>query len=142
METRERVQEDLKITAKIVSDRKRLGFLPGKMPKHYLRFERAVYHFARKLIPEYDGGYWDFLDLSNGGFYIRPSGDEKVTVCVIGNHFEGAVSSDAAGIIVCMFALCYMAEACEEDRLIDLYYLLRSAIKDHSEAGAIWRAID
>jgi hypothetical protein len=136
------MDEDAKILAKKLPTAKRLAFLPGKMPKHYLKFERYVYHFAKKLIKDYDGGFWDFLDLSNGGFYIRPSGYQQVTIMVNSNQFEGRVSEDAAGVIVCMFALCYMAQEFEDDCLIDQYYLLRSFINDHAEAESIWRAID
>jgi hypothetical protein len=136
------MREHDEINVKKVPMAKRLAFLPRKMSRHYLVFERYVYHFARKLIKEYDGGFWDFLELSNGGFYMRPSGYEKVTVEVLGNQLEAWVSADAAGVIVCMYALGYLAGETEDDRIIDLYHLLRSYINDHPEFELIRRAID
>lgn len=133
---------EMKITVKKVPTRKRLGFLPGKMPRQYLKFERCVYSFASGMIKGYNGGFWDFIELSNDGFYIRPESDEVLTVSVDGNGFMGTVSGDAAGVIVSMFALCYLAEISEDDRIIELYYLLRNFINDHAEAELIWRAID
>lgn len=134
--------EDEIVEGKVVPHSKRLSFLPRKLPKAYMHFERYVYQFASALIKEYDGGFWEFLELSNGGFYIRPSGYEKVTIFVPGNHFEGRVSADAAGVIVCMFALCYIAEDSEDNGVIELYFALKSFINDHPEMSLIRRAID
>jgi hypothetical protein len=40
-----------------------------------------VFDTASQLSPDYNGGYWEFYNLSNGGFYIAGIGD-AVSRCV------------------------------------------------------------
>ncbi len=132
------------ITATLVPERKRLGFLPAKLPKDYLRFERWVFDFAGNRVGEESEkpSYWDFMVLSNGGFYLRPAGHDSFSISWWDNDFQGIVSADAFGIIVTLFALCRLAEATEEDAIITYYYNLRDYASLHPEASMIYRAID
>jgi hypothetical protein len=41
----------------------------------------------------------DYYELSNGGFYMAPCLDKKLTMFVEGNGYEGILSADAAGIV-------------------------------------------
>jgi len=34
--------------------------------------EQSIYSFMDKLVPDYRGAFWDFHELSNGGFYMAP----------------------------------------------------------------------
>jgi hypothetical protein len=64
------------IAARLVPDPERMGFLPKHFgSRRYLQGENAVYDWMRRLCPDYTGGFWDFVELSNGGFYMRPSKD-------------------------------------------------------------------
>ena len=47
-----------------------------------LTVEYAVYAFMRKLSNQYTGGYWSYLELSNGGFYMAPSHEAPFNVSV------------------------------------------------------------
>lgn len=81
--------------------------------------------------------------LENGGFYMAPDEDTFRVSCP--NGFEGTMSGDAFGIVVCLYAYSELsfssvpelAEACAEQ-----YHLLREYIFEHSEATAILGAID
>ncbi len=127
-----------------VAEQDRLDFLPRYLtPRWMLRGESLVYAWLRRLSSDYQGGYWEFYELSNGGFYLAPAlGQETLRLSVEGNDFNETVSADAAGIIATLFALNHLAcETCSE-RIIGLYDALRDFALEHSESGSILRAID
>lgn len=125
-----------------VAEKDRLDFLPRYFtPRWMLRGESLVYAWMRRLSPDYQGGYWAFYALSNDGFYLAPTGRE-MRLIVEGNDFDEAVSADAAGVIVTLFALNQLACDTGDDRIIDLYYSLLDFAREHPEEGSIMRAID
>lgn len=66
-----------------------------------IRFEPAVYRITEAIAPEYNGVYWEFYTLSNGGFYMAPISDNAFHVSCE-NGYEGLLSADALGIAVCL----------------------------------------
>jgi Antirestriction protein len=98
-----------------------------------------VYTFTERLAEDYTGGYWEFYQLSNGGFYMTPADDRHFHVTGE-NHFEGDLSADALGITACLYAYSNLpfsgpdafAYICS-----DQYYWLREYMMDHPEAMAI-----
>lgn len=131
------------VTATLVADGDRLSFLPRYFGECLmLRGEATVYRFMDYLSQDYHGGFWNFYTLSNGGFYMSPDYDKRMLVSVEGNGFEGELSADAAGIVANLFALGHLATEKQNDRIIDLYYLLREFACDHPEGRMILRAID
>lgn len=54
---------------------------------------------AKKMMPEYEGGFWHFIRLPDGGGYMMPDGD-RFHLVNGENLFDRTVSADAAGIIV------------------------------------------
>lgn len=107
-----------------------------------LKGEALVYGWLDQLSKDYTGGLWDFYTLSNGGFYMAPSGDKRFSIDVSGNGFSGEMSADAAGIVASLFALCYLANRFGDDKSINQYHWLRDFSINHAEAGLIIRAID
>ncbi|MBV5331176.1 antirestriction protein, partial [bacterium] len=107
------------------------------------RLEPAIYNTAGRLSADYTGGYWLMYRLENGGFYMAP--DENMFRVSCMNGFEGALSGDAFGIVVCLYAyselafstIPELAEPCGEQ-----YHLLREYVFEHPEAAAIFGAID
>ena len=105
--------------------------------------EPSVYVTTERLSKDYTGGYWDFFELCNGGFYMAPDDDRTFHV-VCENYFEGDLSADALGITVCLYAYSHLsytggsfARCCAEQ-----YYRLRPYAMEHPEAGAISAATD
>ena len=80
------------------------------LPKHFgaramMKFEMSVYDWMGNLCPSYRGGYWDYVELSNGGAFMYPAGVDAFEFTVEGNGFHGTVSAEVAGIIATTFAL-------------------------------------
>ncbi|HAX2506978.1 TPA: hypothetical protein JW683_004242 [Escherichia coli] len=51
------------------------------------------------MMPEYEGGFWHFIRLPDGGGYMMPDGD-RFHLVNGENWFDRTVSADAAGIIL------------------------------------------
>jgi hypothetical protein len=113
------------------------------VPEHR-RVEPLVYVWAGRLAPDYDGGYWEFYCLCNGGFYMAPAADREFEV-VAPNGFVGRLSSDALGIAACLYAFSHasfsaetaLAEACAVH-----YHQLRDYALQHSQADQLLRLTD
>ena len=54
---------------------------------------------------DYQGGLWQFYELSNGGFFMTLDRDEPMRLCWPDNYFEGQTSPEAAGIGITLMAL-------------------------------------
>lgn len=129
------------ITATKVTDEKRLDFWPRHVEMgKILAFEGYVFNWMGTLCSEYKGGFWNFYDLSNGGFYIAPELKHPVRLMWSGNYFDGEMSPDAAGIVATLFALSSFAE--RSPVFWEKYMKLYDYIGSHPEAQAIHAAID
>jgi hypothetical protein len=140
-------QELIPLTAHLVADGDRLSFLPSFFgPRLMMRGESLVFGWLDTLSEDYNGGFWHFYALTNGGFYMAPATDKRMRLEVNGNGFNGEMSSNAAGIVATLFALGQLAaevQGCDSgDVLIDRYYFLRDFATTHAEAGLILAAID
>lgn len=130
------------VFASIVPEGRRMEFLPSKFGvTAMLKVETAVFAWMERLCPTYSGGYWNFVELSNGGAYMVPSSAEFFNVCVEGNGFEGRVCADAAGVIATAFALNGLIWQ-GHDKLSEKYEQLLDYISHHPDQIAIRRALD
>lgn len=136
-------QEAAAISAKLVTERDRLHTLPRVFgPRHMLIAESSTYAWMKRLAPDYNGGLWNYFDLSNGGFYMAPASDGLLQVTNGNNWFEGELTTDAAGIVACLFAFNQLCNRTELDSHIELYHALREYASEHAERRLILRAID
>jgi Antirestriction protein len=108
-----------------------------------IRLEPTVYHLASLLAEGYNGGYWHFYSLSNGGFYMAPKSESRFYVSCE-NGFGGELSPDALGIVACLYAYSNLSfgEGVFAQRCAEHYHRLREYALVHAEAGAILAAID
>jgi hypothetical protein len=132
------------ITQQTVPESQRLAITEKLFGAHFpLQLEPLIYHLADRMESEYNGGYWKFYELSNGGFYMAPLSDSVFHVSCE-NGFEGELSADALGITVCLYA--YSLLSFGDGRMAEVwarqYHLLRDYMLEHSEAWAILAAID
>lgn len=133
---------DFKVTSTIIPEELRLNVLPRYLGGHYLSGEMMVYDWAARLCRSYQGGYWNFFALSNGGFYMAPEGMERIHVRWHLNGYSDTMGADAFGITVTLFALCHLAEKTLDDAIIERFHQLREFATHHVEAANILRAID
>ena len=108
-----------------------------------LQVEPTIYQFATQLAASYNGGYWHFYTLSNGGFFMAPDSTEEFAVTA-DNGYEGMLSAEALGITVCLYTYSNLSfnggafgEKCAEQ-----YHCLLDFAMMHPEAGEIRAAID
>lgn len=132
-----------KISATLVAEDDRLEFLPKHMGiKHLMVGQNLFMDWLGKLSKDYKGGYWEFYELSNGGWYTAPRGAQRYKMEWPGNYYEGEMSADAAGITASLYTLSQLANATEEDSFINAYHLLRDYAIHHAEGQEILSAID
>ncbi len=109
-----------------------------------MRLEPVVYAITESIVPEYNGGYWEFYKLSNGGFYMAPNSDMPFHV-TCENGFEGTLSDDALGITVCLYAysnLSFGDQNAFKETCAGQYHLLRDYMLGHKEVREILGAVD
>jgi hypothetical protein len=134
--------DSIVITASEVSEAKRLEALPKHFGNRALKVESYIFRYLHELAPAYQGGFWKFHDLSNGGFYMAPAGD-PLRIEVLGNGFEGTLSAEAAGITVCLFAYSHLSFRYPgEECFARHFHSLREYALSHEEQRAIFQAID
>jgi hypothetical protein len=109
-----------------------------------LRLEPVIYGITERMAAEeYNGGYWEFYTLSNGGFYMALA-EDKIFHVTCDNMFEGDLSADALGITACLYAYSHLsfsggsfARECARH-----YHLLREYMMEHREVKTIVAATD
>jgi len=132
------------ISAELVPEALRIDVADGLFGMRFpLKLEPAIYKFAEYLSSEYNGGYWDFFRLSNGGFYMAPRLDGAFAVSCE-NGYEGALSADALGIAACLYAYSHLSFDGNhfDDICAQQYHWLREFAMEHAEAAGVLAAID
>jgi hypothetical protein len=137
------IREEDVITRTLVADDDRLDFLPKHLGLSNLWTGQNLFPvYLEKLSADYKGGYWEFYELSNGGWYMAPRGEQRYQMHWDGNYYEGNMSADAAGITASLFTLSHLANTTQQDPLIEAYHWLREYATQHAEWEQIGRAID
>ncbi|HFG2964465.1 TPA: antirestriction protein, partial [Escherichia coli] len=118
----------------------RLSFLPYLFGNDFLYAEASVYALAKKMMPEYEGGFWHFIRLPDGDRFHLVYGE---------NWFDRTVSADAAGIILTSLVInsqLWLYHDSGDAGLTHLYRMrdaqLWSYIEFHPECNAIYAALD
>ncbi|EEZ3302471.1 antirestriction protein [Escherichia coli] len=100
------------------------------------------------MMPEYQGGFWHFIRLPDGGGYMMPDGD-RFHLVNGENWFDRTVSADAAGIILTSLVInrqLWLYHDSGDAGLTHLYRMrdaqLWSHIEFHPECNEIYAALD
>lgn len=134
-----KMKEDIK--AVLVRENKRLDFLPKHFGQYFLRAEQMIFNLICDLSSDYDGGYWDYFELTNGGFFLQPpSRDEGYNILQWGNGYEGVVSEQAAGIIVTMMVINHLGW--KDENFFPYFHKLEEYALNHKEKKEIFSALD
>lgn len=132
------------ITATLVSESKRMDVADNHFGIRFpIIMEPMIFQFASQLAPAYNGGYWSFYQLSNGGFYMAPHLEEPFAV-IADNGYEGTLSADALGITACLYAYSNLSfgDGSFGEKCGRHYHWLYEFAMQHLEAAAIRAAID
>ncbi|HGB5418273.1 TPA: antirestriction protein [Salmonella enterica subsp. enterica serovar Muenchen] len=131
-----------------VEESDRLSFLPYLFGDDFMIAEMQVYALAGKMITGYEGDFWHFIRLPDGGGYMMPDCG-PVHLVNSENWFDRTVSADAAGIILTTLAVnrrLWTHHACGNAALTHLFRTrdaqLWSHIEFHPECNAIYAALD
>jgi hypothetical protein len=119
-----------------------MNTLPRHFGRRLMTGEALVYQSLQFVCDGYSGGFWDFYELTNGGFYMAPRLEEPLRIQCDGNGFDGEMSGDAAGIVACLMAFNALAWQTREAHFGQLFYHLRDFATQHAEAALIFGAID
>ena len=126
----------------------RLSFLPDIFGGDFLASEASVYAYAQRYCPEYNGGFWHFYRIQQGGGYMVPDVD-NILFCNTENWFEQSVSGEVAGIILTALVLNHRSwlhsrkdneELCRH--FCRRHEQLMAYIDQHPDSSTIWRALD
>jgi hypothetical protein len=121
------------------------------LPKHFGAgrlmqvFENRVYDTMDAQAAGYKGGFWEFIELSNGGFYMRPPAGPLAGKWMLdceSNGYQGELSADAIGIVMCLHAYSHLSFEFPTQVLAEKFHALREYAMDHPEANEIIQAID
>ncbi len=120
---------------------------PKTLASHFgnqcLVFENKVYNWTTILSKDYTGGYWEFYNLSNGGFYMAPKTDKTFYIINPMNGFTGHMGYEAVGISVCCLVFSDLSFDFQINPVwADRFYQLRAFAMQHTEAISITRLID
>ncbi|MCE0801166.1 antirestriction protein [Buttiauxella sp. S04-F03] len=132
------------ISAILVPDEYRASFWPqhfGTIPQ-WILLEPRIFAWLDRMCADYSGGIWNFYTLSNGGAFMAPDDETLWSLCNPLNGNSAEMSSEAAGITVCLLAYSHHACRTENDAMTEHYYRLRDYALHHPECAAIMRIVD
>lgn len=138
------ISEPTPETASIVSDERRLEFLPTLFGRSLLMIgENAVYSLMEQLSPlDYGGGFWDFYEHAGKPLFLAPRTKTRFRITGGITGFQGEVSMEAAGIIATLFAFSHLSFQYQSEQLSECYGRLYAYAANHAEAAKIFQAID
>lgn len=111
--------------------------------KGWATFEIVTFTTMGQFCEAYNGGYWEYCTLSNGGAFIYPDiSEEELTLFNMHNGNEATVSQEAAGIAVCLILYSIWSFQTESEVMCDRFYQLRDYALQHPESAAIFHLID
>ncbi len=136
------------ITKKIIRGKRRGNILPHYIGSKFIIFEQNIYGYTDHFVEGYSGGFWQFYELSNGGFYMSVDCDKEVTFENPDNYFSEIMDADTMSIIINLYVTNHLAfkyhDSNDEAAAIftRLYLHLLEYAKEQPNASTILRAID
>jgi hypothetical protein len=105
-----------------------------------LFIEPTIFSITSRMAPSYQGGYWQFWQVGEDGFYMAPEAD-RLFLAQSMNGWEGRLSADALGICACLTAFSHLSFSKNEGLgriCAEHYHRLRPVIYEHEEVRAVW----
>lgn len=132
------------ITKELISDSLRLKALPYFFRQGMMLVEPTVFDLMGKHCKTYSGAYWDFYKLSNGGFFMAPSGQETYALSNADNYADVELSAEAAGIAIALLAYSRLSftSSSASHTFSSQYHWVREFARNHPESTQIFRFTD
>jgi hypothetical protein len=133
----------LKGKFEVVGDEKRVRWLEEKFGKHCVRFEQTVLALARQLASEYQGGYWEFMEVKEGVVFEEECGQEGAVFLGLKGNEEFEISNQNSqsmtkmdgfgfGLYITFLAVNdLMWKFQGEEKFITYYHALKNVIIDY-----------
>ena len=140
--------ETIEITARYISENARMNFMPAAFRGAFFSADHFIQSFLNRYAKDCQGGYWEYLQASNGAFFMEAPQPLWLS---LPNYFEGECSAREVGIIVCLYAYSYFCGLAYEEGKAELnetmanrYHLLREYVNtlENESQNRIYRAID
>ncbi|HAZ7932928.1 TPA: antirestriction protein [Escherichia coli] len=140
--------ETIEITARYISENARMNFMHAAFRGAFFSADHFIQSFLNRYAKDYQGGYWEYLQASNGAFFMEAPQPLWLS---LPNYFEGECSAREVGIIVCLYAYSYFCGLAYEEGKAELnetmanrYHLLREYVNtlENESQNRIYRAID
>ena len=140
--------ETIEITARYISENARMNFMPAAFRGAFFSADHFIQSCLNRYAKDYQGGYWEYLQASNGAFFMEAPQPLWLS---LPNYFEGECSAREVGIIVCLYAYSYFCGLAYEEGKAELnetmanrYHLLREYVNtlENESQNRIYRAID
>ncbi|EGD4232755.1 antirestriction protein [Salmonella enterica subsp. enterica serovar Meleagridis] len=140
--------ETVEITARYISENARMNFMPAAFHSAFFSADHFIQSFLNRYAKDYQGGYWEYLQASNGAFFMEAPCSLRLS---LPNYFEEECSPREVGIIVFLYAYSYFCGLAYEEgkaelneKMANRYHLLREYVNtlDKESQNRIYRAID
>jgi hypothetical protein len=129
--------ETQSIEKTLVPANERLDFLPHFTGNHFMTYESMIYTKMGEFAPEYNGGFWDYYTLSNGGFFMSLDEDKRFSVDCASNYYQGEMSAEALSIGVNLLVQNAFAWQIDSEKFSEAFHRLRYFAIEHKECSEI-----
>ena len=124
----------------------RLYFLPHYLGRAHAVFQNCLFYLAKQFLEPYDGGYWEFYHLSNGGFVMALDDDNTITVNSP-NGSSATVDAETASIVVSLMTLSDLSFNLQTDsdelhKVVTSFHALREFALEHTNSNTILKLVD
>jgi len=99
----------------------RLDFLPKHFGAQFMTAENLLFDLARKTMPDYKSGYWEFAELGDANLplmFLRTEGKPVRMQTLFGDN-EAVLPSELAGVALTMLVHLLIVQRADRYRLSD-----------------------
>jgi len=124
------------IISHLVPEHRRMSCVFRSFGRFAVQVEQYAQATMRESCAAYNGGLWDYYELSNNGFFMAPTCAEAYQVSRA-NYFEGELSAQAVGIMVSLAGI--LTTWCRSE--VDLLGIRYESLIDYARAQPEWSLI-
>lgn len=93
------------IAKKEVTGSARGKFLVNHFGRHFMRADNMMFNFSKRHLVGFEGAYWHFYELDNGGFLIVPDFKDQMKLVIPSNYTDMQVDAETYGTILTLYVI-------------------------------------